>query len=139
MYRWRNHVTTRERMRTTTRIGMAEHWRWFKGAIGSPTHLPMLAWEDGRRVGYVLINFKDGANTTAEVSIAVAPRLRGRGIGTRILDELAVVSARHYSSVRLVAVVKRSNGPSLRSFRKSGFTTAVFDQESEFIVLEKRC
>jgi ribosomal protein S18 acetylase RimI-like enzyme len=60
-----------------------------------------------------------GPDATAELSLAVAPALRRRGIGRRLLD-LAIAEARQRALHRLVAAIRRDNGGALAFFRAAG-------------------
>jgi acetate---CoA ligase (ADP-forming) len=59
----------------------------------------------------------------AEVSFAVADELQGRGIGTRLLEQLARLAAGH-GIERFVAQVLPENVPMLRVFTDAGFDVA---------------
>jgi acyl-CoA synthetase (NDP forming)/RimJ/RimL family protein N-acetyltransferase len=56
----------------------------------------------------------------AEVSFAVADELQGRGIGTRLLEQLAALAAPH-GVERFVATVLPENAAMLRVFSDAGF------------------
>lgn len=57
---------------------------------------------------------------TAEVALAVADDLRGKGLGTLLLERLALVAARH-GFTRFSALTAAENQPMLEVFRSSGF------------------
>jgi acetyl coenzyme A synthetase (ADP forming)-like protein len=59
----------------------------------------------------------------AEVSFAVADELQGRGIGTRLLEQLAAIAEAH-GVERFVAVVLPENRPMLSVFMDAGFDVA---------------
>jgi acetyl coenzyme A synthetase (ADP forming)-like protein len=59
----------------------------------------------------------------AEVSFAVADELQGRGIGTRLLEQLAAIAGSH-GVERFVAVVLPENSRMLGVFRDAGFDVA---------------
>jgi acetyl coenzyme A synthetase (ADP forming)-like protein len=59
-------------------------------------------------------------DTTAEVAFAVADDFHGKGIGTLLLERLAVLAAAN-GFVRLWAVTSLENQPMLNIFRNSGF------------------
>ncbi|HEY7559299.1 MAG TPA: GNAT family N-acetyltransferase [Candidatus Binatia bacterium] len=61
---------------------------------------------------------RDG--TTAEIAIAVADEFQGRGIGTILLERLAVLAARN-GFARFWAVLQTHNQAMLDVFRQSGF------------------
>ena len=58
--------------------------------------------------------------TTAEVAMAVDDHFHGKGIGTLLLERLAVLAVAH-GIVRFWATTKVDNRPMLDIFRKSGF------------------
>jgi acetyl coenzyme A synthetase (ADP forming)-like protein len=57
---------------------------------------------------------------TAEVAFAVEDACQGKGLGTLLLERLAVLAARH-GFVRFWAVTHADNQPMLQVFRDSGF------------------
>ncbi len=57
---------------------------------------------------------------TAEITMAVDDALQGKGLGTLLLERLALLAARH-GFVRLWAVTDLANQPILEVFRNSGF------------------
>lgn len=59
----------------------------------------------------------------AEVSFAVADELQGRGIGTRLLEQLAAIAG-SYGVERFVAMVVPQNVAMLRVFSDAGFDVA---------------
>lgn len=54
-------------------------------------------------------------------NLAVLPELRGRGIGTQLLEAL-IAEAAHLGAVLLTLEVRQSNTPALRLYARSGFT-----------------
>jgi acetate---CoA ligase (ADP-forming) len=58
--------------------------------------------------------------TTAEIAIAVADEFQGKGIGTLLLERLAVLAARN-GFQRFWAVMQAQNQAMLEVFRRSGF------------------
>lgn len=79
-----------------------------------------LADGDGGRVVAVAAYDRLRDPTKAEVSFAVADALQRRGIGTRLLEQLAKIAARH-GIERFVAVVLPENVAMLRVFSDAGF------------------
>jgi len=83
------------------------------------TRVALLAHLDDEVVavaGYDRLNDPDAA----EVAFAVAERLQGRGLATRLLEQLAEVAARR-GITRFDAEVLTDNGPMLRVFANAGF------------------
>ncbi len=57
---------------------------------------------------------------TAEVAVAVADRFQGKGLGTLLLERLALLAVRH-GFTHFWAVARTENQPMLEVFRESGF------------------
>jgi acetyl coenzyme A synthetase (ADP forming)-like protein len=60
---------------------------------------------------------------TAEVALAVADSLHGKGLGTLLLERLALLAVRH-GFTHFWAVARAENQPMLEVFRESGFALA---------------
>lgn len=87
----------------------------------------LLAEEDGAPVGYALAHFHEGSDETFAVgeryaelaSLSVAPAHRGKGIGTRLLNELDRLLAEE-GVFDLVISVMSDNAAALRFYRRRG-------------------
>ena len=75
-----------------------------------------LAWDDGRPLGFVSLEQRR-QGPECEVSIAVAPEMRGLGMGSKILAMADKVA----SGAPLVAQVRIENIASLATFRVVGY------------------
>ena len=53
-------------------------------------------------------------------NLAVLPELRGRGLGTQLL-EAVIAEAAHLGAILLTLEVRQSNEPALRLYEKAGF------------------
>jgi len=103
-------------------LGLVEHalepdWSNRGALIGT------LAADGGERVVAVATYDRLRDPAKAEVSFAVADELQGRGIGTRLLEQLAALAAAH-GIERFVAVVLPENAAMLRVFSEAGFDVA---------------
>jgi acetyl coenzyme A synthetase (ADP forming)-like protein len=78
---------------------------------------------DGERVVAVAAYDRLREPTKAEVSFAVADELQGRGIGTRLLEQLAGIAERR-GIERFIAEVLPENVAMLRVFSDAGFDVA---------------
>ena len=56
-------------------------------------------------------------------NLAVLPDLRGRGLGTQLL-EAVMVEAAHLGAIELTLEVRQSTEPALRLYERAGFTRA---------------
>ncbi|HSE82908.1 MAG TPA: GNAT family N-acetyltransferase [Gaiellaceae bacterium] len=107
--------------------GLVEHvlepdWAERGGLIGT------LAADGAERVVAVATYHRLRDPAKAEVSFAVADDLQGRGIGTRLLEQLAALASAH-GVERFVAAVLPENVAMLRVFSDAGFDVArTFEQ-----------
>jgi RimJ/RimL family protein N-acetyltransferase len=120
---------------SVSRLGVTpgEHAEWLARRLADPaTHL-WIAEERGTPVGQVRVDVEGGTGT---VSIAVAPGVRGRGLGTASLRAMVTLVERDPSVVTLRALVHTDNPASARAFELAGFHR-LERREGEFIVLER--
>lgn len=82
---------------------------WFRVAADDATDAVL---------GYILVWF--AADEAELANIAVAPRMRGRGIGAALLDE-ALGGALERGTARVFLEVRDSNGPARALYRSRGF------------------
>lgn len=112
----------------------AVSWRGRRGRYGrwmADGALVLLARQGGAPVGYALAHFHEGPDETFAVgaryaelaSLSVAPGSRGKGIGTRLLDELDRLLAQD-GVFDLVVSVMSDNADALRFYRRRGLRPA---------------
>lgn len=76
--------------------------------------------ESGRGVGAILLNPSNDGRSIELVYLGLAPEVRGRGLGSRLLDHgLAAIAARRERRVTLA--VDEDNAPALALYRGAGF------------------
>lgn len=92
-------------------------------AIGAGRHPLLVAELDGRLVGFAVTSRyseRDCYAGVAECSVYVDPGVRGRGVGTALLQVLAE-KARRRGFHKLIGKLFDSNEPSLRLMERTGF------------------
>lgn len=119
LFGWANDSLTRRMSFRPRPIAWEEHTRWFERVLGDPEMRLLVgeAWEAAAWVpcGQVRVD-ADGT-----VSLAVAPRFRGRGLAAPLL-RTAVLEARAQGRGRqLTAYIKPENAASQRVFAQAGF------------------
>ena len=100
-----------------------------RGLLPEPVDLALVAADDrDRRLGAAWWHFHEpplvlapDGSSLPEIAMAVREHARGRGIGSRLLDELTVRAAGRFEA--LVLNVHLRN-PALRLYMRSGFTVA---------------
>jgi RimJ/RimL family protein N-acetyltransferase len=86
LFEWRNHPSTRNASHNTHEISKEEHENWFQASLADPNIEIYIAEENGRPVGTVRV---DQYDEVFKLSWTVAPESTGRGIGKRIVREVA--------------------------------------------------
>ena len=93
----------------------------------------MICLEDGTPVGRHLVERKSSA--FRGIDLAILPQWQGRGIGTRVLEDLARES-RHAGAELSLRVVK--GNPALRLYLRLGFEIAAADEVAYEMVWKEK-
>lgn len=109
---WRNDPQTRANSHTTGEIALADHMRWLQATLADPNRALRIAQIDGEPVGMVRA---DRDADGAELSWAIAPSARGRGVGSLVVRAFV-----RMLSGPLRAEVKAGNVPSIRIAAAAG-------------------
>jgi RimJ/RimL family protein N-acetyltransferase len=117
---WRNDPVTRSHARETEVIDEASHLAWFARTLADSRRLLFIGEEEGGKVG--MVRFDQKADGGWEISINVAPAMRGRGIGSRLLAAALEGFAGEFGAQPLEAYVRSNNPASLAVFRRNGFS-----------------
>lgn len=120
LLKWRNDPETRSASRSTQLVTPAEHVHWLEALIEDPDRRLLVAEQGSEAVGQV--RFDRRYAYRYEVSISVAPELRGRGHGLRILTAACEWLWRNTSATEIVARIRLGNERSARMFRAAGFS-----------------
>jgi RimJ/RimL family protein N-acetyltransferase len=118
LLRWRNDPLTVKQSLTPRPVTRADHERWLNARLADPRTALFIITEGGRPAGQLRLDL--GARREAEVSITVAPALRGRGVAVRAL-RAAAAPARRLGAAKLLARIKPDNVASAVAFLKAGF------------------
>jgi RimJ/RimL family protein N-acetyltransferase len=124
LLRWANDPVTRAAGFRPARISSAEHHRWLAGRLTSAAGRLYIALRDGDPVGQLRLDRLAGGRV--EVGIAVAPEVRGRGIGRALLQAGLDTAGedRDLAARTFVARVRPDNGASIALFEGAGFRLA---------------
>lgn len=119
LFGWANDPLTRSMSLRTRPIAWQEHAEWYDRVTGDPATLLLVgeAWEAGAWVpcGQARVD-PDGI-----VSLAVAPRLRGRGLAVPLLRAALLEARARVPGRPLLAYIKPENKASQRVFERAGF------------------
>lgn len=118
---WRNDSETQAASRSTDQVSPQHHHEWLRSSLTSPVRVLLLCEDEaGNPVATVRFDLKSGTPNTYEVSLTVAPHLRGRGLG-----QVALLAGEHHLSdsaardtaMRVLAYVRKTNLRSLSLFK----------------------
>ena len=132
--RWldvRNDEMSRRYSNNHDPIDPAAHASWFAAALANDRERLFVCEQADTFAGYLRLTLRDPGEV--EISYAVAPGMRGRGIGYRLLEEAKRLSAGEFPGKVLFGEVLPENAASLRLFEKSGFTREEQDGRIRFI------
>lgn len=138
LFDWRNDATVRAASRETSPLEWAGHHSWVLGAMDDPNRHLLLVTRDARPVATVRFDLAGPPIDAWEVSIAVAPKLRGQGLGS---DVLAAAEAylRHlpHRTNSIYAAMRRENHASASLFRAAGYEAQENDGTSPLLSMRK--
>jgi RimJ/RimL family protein N-acetyltransferase len=120
LWEWANDPVTRAASFETRAIGTTEHTAWYTRKLADPgCRLYIAADADGVPIGQVRFDARcDGG---AEVSISIAPGMRGRGHGASVLAMACHAYLETADAAELVAYIRPENDRSVRIFTRVGF------------------
>jgi ribosomal protein S18 acetylase RimI-like enzyme len=124
LWLWRNDPLMRAMAKSSEPIRWSDHSRWFERVLGSHDTALYIVEMSSEPAAMVRFDLQDGQ---ALVSINVAPRLRGRGIGTAGLSQACEAFQAAHPNVALVAEVRDENRASALAFRAAGFEETASD------------
>ncbi len=121
---WRSDDEARKMSLTQHLMSEDEFWNHYQKYFYLRDLPPLIALLDGKRVAFVGF---DPYMDAAAISIALPKELRGKGIGTKVLEAISpLVQDAGYR--KLYAEIRPENSASIRAFEKAGFT---FEKERE--------
>lgn len=118
LHAWRNDPTTRQASRSSDEIPWDDHVRWVDRVLHDPARQLYVAERTGVPIGTVRWDHLGGRNW--EVSITVAPQVRGQGLAVPML-RAGEDALRVDGGARLIATVHIDNVPSRRLFERAGY------------------
>ena len=119
VWEWRNEEGTRRASFQSAVIPYEAHEAWFPRLLAKTDSRMFIADVDGVPAGVVRV---DNLAAEPEISIALAPAARGRGYGSRAIDDACARVFRETAAPAIVALVRRDNPASASAFLRAGFT-----------------
>jgi UDP-2,4-diacetamido-2,4,6-trideoxy-beta-L-altropyranose hydrolase len=119
---WANDPATRRNAFTQARISPEGHKVWLQARLND-AGCRIFIFETADKIPVAQVRF-DKEDQAWAISYSVAPLLRGRGLGAKILDMALSSLASEGRSASILARVKPANLASRRIFEKLGFALA---------------
>lgn len=121
LLQWANDPATRAASRVHVPIAAADHHRWLERRLATPDDARLWIGEtDGAPIG--VVRFERRTPTAVEVSIAVAPYARGRGLARALLVAGVAAARAAFGPVTILADILPGNDASVALFTGAGFT-----------------
>lgn len=123
IFDWRNDPLTRAASLNTGEIDREAHQLWFSSALKNESLVMYLGHADDSSEALGMCRFDiDFGSNSAEVSINLNPKFRGKGLGKTLLTaSIAKFVEDTHGLKSLTATVKEDNVSSVRLFRNAGF------------------
>ena len=119
LWRWANDAESRAASVGSEPIALERHVAWLADRSADPgSSIYIAEWPVGSAIGTVRF---EGPDSEVTVSINLGPDVRGRGLGSRILELGLERVATERPVQRFRAVIRLDNIPSLEIFRAAGF------------------
>lgn len=112
-------------------IKLEQHHKWFAKRLKSNAENFLVVVDvSNKTIGYARID-KDVSTDLWRVSIAMEKSIRGRGVGTALLNKLKGIN--HGNKRDLLAEVRKENVGSIKFFESNGFT--ICEEDDKFVRL----
>jgi RimJ/RimL family protein N-acetyltransferase len=121
IYNWANDPDTIQSRFIARPVSIIEHEKWFSASLVNPNRTMYMAEDEkGNKIGIVRI---DRLNAwLMEFDINVAPNMRGRGYGTKMILLASEMFGPRKHGLLFLARIKKINPGSKAAFIKAGFT-----------------
>ncbi|MCF8526165.1 MAG: GNAT family N-acetyltransferase [Candidatus Nanopelagicales bacterium] len=134
---WRNDAATRSASRDQSLVDPTDHHRWLEFMLTDDTSWLLVA-EDAVQTPIATLRFDrlDDLPDSFEVSITLAPSVRGEGWSPIVLASGEDWLRAHEPVATIVAAVRASNAASLHLFISAGYS--LDSQTADLVTLSKR-
>ncbi|WP_199609259.1 UDP-2,4-diacetamido-2,4,6-trideoxy-beta-L-altropyranose hydrolase [Flocculibacter collagenilyticus] len=120
LYQWQCDPSTRLFSRNTEIPSKESHIAWFHASLHNPLRaIYILSDELNQALGMVRVDFEQANLDKAEVSIAISPANKGKGLGKSAL----LLLRERYLTTTLLAYIDSRNTASLKIFASTGYQT----------------
>lgn len=114
----RNEKTVRETSFETKPITYSTHKKWFEEKLKDQNSKLFIILSDGKKAGQLRLEKK---NSQVELSLALIPAVRGKGIGTSAIILGVKKAISEFGAKKILAYTRPENLASVKAFGKAGF------------------
>jgi UDP-2,4-diacetamido-2,4,6-trideoxy-beta-L-altropyranose hydrolase len=118
-FRWANDEAVRENALNGQSILLEDHRKWFSKKLNAGDAILLVLEKDAIPIGQVRIDIEKEKRGTLTYSIDKA--YRGQGYGKQLLNAAADNFFKEKKGDTLIAIVKKTNIPSIKAFLSAGF------------------
>ena len=121
LYNWRNNHETLKMFLNTTKVEWNKHVKWFQDSLLNKNFLILLCYLTKSKQKCGVVRFLID-NSETDISINLAPKMRGLGLSKICLKEAIKFYYKSFSqNEEIIARIKKINLKSLRCFESVGF------------------
>ncbi|MCU1270541.1 MAG: pseudaminic acid biosynthesis-associated protein PseG [Acidobacteriaceae bacterium] len=119
LWNWANDPVARAASFKSAQISWEEHSEWFRKTLADKRSLLLIAEESRTPIAVIRVQEKKPA--IGELSINLAPEVRGSGLATHLIQRCGGEAAEELSLIELYALIKEENVVSRRAFENAGY------------------
>lgn len=128
-----NHPSVRAQSISTGSIPWSDHQGWYRGVLERADRLLWIAQANDTSVGVVRFDI-DARSVSAEISVALAPSARGRGLGKRLIAEASRRACDDAKLRTLIAYIRPENKASLHAFEAAGYRPVTREKAQDILL-----
>ncbi|HEX6239237.1 MAG TPA: GNAT family N-acetyltransferase [Polyangiales bacterium] len=124
LFEWANDPVARAQSFSQATIPWEDHERWFTRKLADARCLLLIAEDaQGKPIGQV--RFDVAEDTSAVISVSMAPEQRGRGYGAEAIARACDALRARRGPITVLAYIRQDNLASQRAFTRAGFSAPV--------------
>jgi spore coat polysaccharide biosynthesis predicted glycosyltransferase SpsG/predicted acetyltransferase len=122
LWNWANDPATRAASFRSAKISWDDHREWFTKNLANENSFLLMAEESGTPIGTIRVQKKKVS--IGEISITMAPEVRGSGLATYLIRRCESKAATALSLSEIDALIKPENIASRRAFENAGYVAS---------------
>ena len=137
IWEWRNDPVTLNMSFNDKKVSWDEHQKWYKEKLNTKKSIIYISQNHEVLLGVVRFDNFENKNQIYEISINIAPEMRGKGLGKMILNrskETFLKENKNCSTIK--ANIKKENKISINLFLKCGFKITFKDEIKSILLFD---